>query len=293
MQLSSKSLSSFCASKKQPRVTCKAAAIAQKSLSGTMASLKKRGKVAFIPFLCAGDPDLETTALAVERLDKIGADVIELGVPYSDPLADGHVIQNAATRSLEKGTTLDKVIDMVKQISPKVKAPIVLFTYFNPILKKGVDNYAKILKDAGVSGLLVPDIPLEETDIVREACSKQGVELILLTTPTTPISRMKEITAKSQGFVYLVSVTGVTGARTSVEGRVKDLVQSLKSVSNKPICVGFGVSKPEHADEIVRMGAEGVICGSALVRVLGETQDKAKGLEEMEALAKSLRAVIP
>jgi len=272
---------------------CRAAAVAAKTVSGTMAELKSKGKVAFIPFLCAGDPDLETTAAALQKLDKIGADVIELGVPYSDPLADGPVIQGAATRALEKGTTLDAVIDIVRKVSPTMRAPIVMFTYYNPIMRRGVEKYIKQIKEAGASGLLVPDIPLEETHDIRKVCDKHGIELVLLTTPTTPQERMKAIAHNSQGFVYLVSVTGVTGMKENVEGRVESLVKMLHDVTDKPISVGFGVSKPEHAKQIVSWGAEGVICGSALVKALGESGSPAEGLAAMEKLATSLRAAIP
>lgn len=258
-----------------------------------MAELKAQKKTAFIPFLCAGDPDLETTATALRKLDEIGADVIELGVPYSDPLADGPVIHSAATRALQKGTTLDAVVAMVREVAPQLKAPLVLFTYFNPILRKGVDRFCQQIKVAGASGLLVPDIPLEETGAVRAACERAGLELVLLVTPTTPKQRMADIARASQGFVYLVSVTGVTGVQERVQARVEGLIDLLHSVTDKSIAVGFGVSRPEQARQIVEWGAEGVICGSALVRALGEAKSPAEGLAAMEALAKSLRDAIP
>lgn len=268
-------------------------AIAAKSVAGTMADLKSKGQVAFIPFIVAGDPDLETTALALQRLDAIGASVIELGVPYSDPLADGPVIQGAATRALEKGTSLDAVIDMVSKVSPSLKAPLVMFTYYNPIMRRGMDKFMSQIKAAGASGLLVPDIPLEETYAVREVCDRHGIELVLLSTPTTPPARMEAIAKASQGFVYLVSVTGVTGVKEQMETRVEGLVDALHGFTDKPVCVGFGVSKPEHAKQIVSWGAEGVICGSALVRALGESSSPAEGLKEMERIAASLKAALP
>eukprot|EP00877_Chromochloris_zofingiensis_P001086 jgi/Chrzof1/10979/Cz05g19120.t1 len=258
-----------------------------------MAELKAQGKVAFIPFLTAGDPNLDTTAIAVQKLDAVGADIIELGIPYSDPLADGAVIHTAATRALMKGTTLDAVINMLRTVAPKIKAPIILFTYFNPIIRKGMDTFCKQIKEAGASGLLVPDLPLEETSAIRAACERAGLELVLLTTPTTPKQRMAEIAKASQGFVYLVSVTGVTGIQDTMQARVEKLVESLHSVTDKPVAVGFGVSKPEHAQQIVSWGAEGVICGSALVKALGEASTPEEGLEAMERLARSLREAIP
>ncbi|EFJ45474.1 hypothetical protein VOLCADRAFT_105923 [Volvox carteri f. nagariensis] len=210
-----------------------------------------------------------------------------------DPLADGPVIQGAATRALEKHTTLDRVIEMVRRTAPAMKAPLVMFTYFNPIMRKGLDKFCKTIKEAGASGLLVPDLPLEETVAVRAACEAAGIELVLLTTPTTPQARMSAIAQASQGFVYLVSLTGVTGMKDQVESRVEGLVRTLQDVTDKPICVGFGVSRPDQAKQIVSWGANGVICGSALVKALGEAKSPAEGLQAMEDLARSLRAAIP
>ncbi|CAM6078496.1 unnamed protein product [Sphagnum tenellum] len=170
----------------------------------TMATLKVQGKVALIPYLTAGDPDLDTTAEAMQVLDMCGCDIIELGVPYSDPLADGPVIQAAATRSLAQGTTLDKVLDMLKQVVPNLKAPVVLFTYYNPILKRGPEVFMKAVKAAGASGMFLP------------SSNSFLLFRILLTTPTTPQNRAKVIAQASEGFVYLLSLTGVTGACESV-----------------------------------------------------------------------------
>ena len=245
------------------------------------------GRCALIPFIVAGDPDLATTAAAVRALDRHGADVIELGVPYSDPLADGPTIQAAAARALEKKTLLQEVIDMVAGVAPEVAAPIVMFTYFNPIMAMGLDTFCERIKAAGVAGLLVPDLPLEETGIVQEAAKKAGIELVLLVTPTTPEARMAKIAAASEGFVYLVSLAGVTGARAEVSDRVEELIQQLKRGTGKPVAVGFGVSQPEHAAKIKGWGADGVIVGSALVKALAE-----EGLDAMVDKIKSLRAAL-
>lgn len=267
--------------------------VARHTVSSKMAQLKAEKKVAFIPFLCAGDPDLATTEQALLALDKIGADVIELGVPYSDPLADGPVIHCAATRAIEKGVTLDRVLEMVGRVAPNLDAPLVLFTYFNPILRRGIDDFCQQVKAAGAAGLLVPDISLEDTGVVREGCHKAGLELVLLTTPTTPPARMAAIAAASEGFVYLVSVTGVTGVKTQVEARVEGLVKQLHELTDKPVSVGFGVSTAAQAQQIASWGAEGVIVGSALVRALGESGSADEGLAAMEKLACELRSAIP
>ncbi|CAD7697475.1 unnamed protein product [Ostreobium quekettii] len=258
-----------------------------------MEEIKASGRKAFIPYLCAGDPDLATTSLALKQIDEAGADVIELGVPYSDPLADGPAIQSAATRALQSGTTLDAVFDMLRALAPELQAPVIMFTYYNPILARGLDTFCRQLKDAGASGLLVPDLPLEETSEVREACAAAGLELVLLTTPTTPKDRMTEIARATQGFVYLVSVTGVTGVRDSVATGVEGLIDMLHNVTDKPVAVGFGISKQEHVQQVASWGAEGFIVGSALVRALGEASSPAEGLAALKNLATELRAAAP
>nr|AYM45666.1 tryptophan synthase alpha chain [Strobilanthes cusia] len=200
------------------------------SISETFVKLKERGEVALIPYITAGDPDLSTTAEALKVLDLSGSDIIELGVPYSDPLADGPVIQDAATRALARGTTFESIIEMLKDVIPQLSCPISLFTYYNPILKRGVDKFMTTVKDTGVHGLVVPDVPLEETEILRKEASSKNIELVLLTTPTTPTERMKAIAEASEGFLYLVSSVGVTGARSSINERVPALLRDIKEV---------------------------------------------------------------
>ncbi len=233
--------------------------------------LRSQGNCALIPFITAGDPDLETTATALQVLDQNGADFIELGVPYSDPLADGPVIQAAATRALAAGVTLDRVLAMVKALSPKLHAPLILFTYYNPILNRGIDPFMADIAAAGVAGLVVPDLPLEEVEALLTSAAAASVDVTLLVAPTSPPERIAAIAAQAQGFVYLVSVTGVTGTRSELQSRVKDLIDSLKQNTDKPIGVGFGVSDPDQAQQLKTWGADGVIVGSAFVkRLAGE-----------------------
>ncbi|ESW34478.1 hypothetical protein PHAVU_001G156200 [Phaseolus vulgaris] len=262
-------------------------------LSETFTRLKKEGKVAFIPYITAGDPDLSTTAEALKVLDSCGSDIIELGVPYSDPLADGPVIQAAATRSLAKGTNLNAIISMLKEVIPQLSCPIALFTYYNPILKRGTGGFMSLIRETGVHGLVVPDVPLEETETLRAEAKKNGIELVLLTTPTTPKDRMKAIVDAAEGFVYLVSSVGVTGARSSVSGNVQSLLQEIKEATTKPVAVGFGISKPEHVKQVAGWGADGVIVGSAMVKVLGEAKSPEEGLKELEAFTRSLKEALP
>ncbi|KAL8170317.1 hypothetical protein V2J09_022121 [Rumex salicifolius] len=244
-------------------------------LSETFARLKEQNKVAFIPYITAGDPDLSVTAEALKVLDSCGSDIIELGLPYSDPLADGPVIQAAATRALARGTDFNSVLSMLRKVVPELSSPIALFSYYNPILKRG---------------LVVPDVPLEETEILRKEAVKNSIELVLLTTPTTPVARMKAIVEASEGFVYLVSTVGVTGARTSVSGKVQSLLKEIKEATNKPVAVGFGISKPEHVAQVVSWGADGVIVGSAMVKLLGDAKSPEEGLKELELFTKSLKS---
>ncbi|XP_058105452.1 tryptophan synthase alpha chain-like [Magnolia sinica] len=262
-------------------------------ISETFSSLKKQGRVALIPYITAGDPDLSTTAEALKVLDTCGSDIIELGVPYSDPLADGTVIQAAATCALAKGISFDAIVSMLEEVVPQVSCPISLFTYYNPILKRGIHEFMSTIKDAGVHGLVVPDVPLEETKILREEAVKNKIELVLLTTPTTPTDRMKDIAEASEGFVYLVSSIGVTGARASVSTKVQSLLHEIKEATTKPVAVGFGISEPEHVKLVSGWGADGVIVGSAMVRLLGEAKSSKEGLRDLETFTKSLKAALP
>lgn len=276
----------------QSVMACAATSTEHGRVSQRMEECRQNQRTAFIPFLVAGDPSLEYTVKAIKALDAAGADVIELGVPYSDPLADGPTIQAAATRALQQGVILDKVIDVIRQVTPEITAPIVMFTYFNPIMARGLDRFCQQIKEAGASGLLVPDIPLEETTEIREVATSHGLDLVLLATPTTPTPRMKAIAEKTQGFVYLVSVTGVTGMRGSTESRVEGLIKQLRETTDKSIAVGFGVSGPEQAKQIKDWGADGVIVGSALVKALGESSGPEEGLKAMTDLASSIRGAI-
>jgi tryptophan synthase alpha chain len=262
------------------------------SVSSCFQSLRDRHRCALIPFITAGDPDLVTTAQALKTLDAAGADLIELGVPYSDPLADGPVIQAAATRALARGVKLDDVINMVAEVSPQIKAPIILFTYYNPILNKGVRNFLTQIAAAGVKGLVVPDLPLEEAEELLVPAAEIGIEVILLVAPTSSQERITAIAAKSQGFIYLVSVTGVTGVRSGgLDERVKGILANIRSITDKPIAIGFGISAPEHAKQVQEWGADGVIVGSAMVKRLAEGTPN-EGLESIDLFCHSLRSAI-
>ncbi|MBD6616810.1 tryptophan synthase subunit alpha [Komarekiella sp. 'clone 1'] len=261
------------------------------SISDYFQTLRTRQQCALIPFITAGDPNLETTAKALRILDRNGADFIELGIPYSDPLADGPVIQAAATRALHKGTKLEQVLEMLQTVSPSLKAPIILFTYYNPILHRGIKPFLASIATAGARGLVVPDLPLEEAEELIHTAASFGIEVILLVAPTSSQDRIEAIARQSQGFIYLVSVTGVTGMRSQLQERVKHLVKDLRSVTDKPIGVGFGISDPEQAHQVMEWGADAVIVGSAFVKRLAEGSP-IQGLQAVEQLCKELKVAI-
>jgi len=252
------------------------------SVSACLQALRAQSQCALIPFITAGDPDLETTAIALQTLDRAGADVIELGLPYADPLADGPTIQAAATRALRRGTRFEAVLEMVQATAGSLQAPLILFAYFNPIFHRGIEPFLERVAAAGIKGMVIPDLPLEEAAIVLEPAAERGIEVTLLIAPNSPPERIAAIAQKSQGFIYLVSVTGVTGARAAVASRVKDLLPQLRAVTDKPIGVGFGISQPEHARQVKLWGADAAIVGSAIVQRLasGSPGDSLRAVEQ-------------
>jgi tryptophan synthase alpha chain len=261
------------------------------SVSDCFKSLRDRAQCALIPFITAGDPDLETTAKALQILDKSGADLIELGVPYSDPLADGPIIQAAATRALGRGVKLEDVLHLVKTVGNEIEAPIILFTYYNPIYYRGIDGFLRQIADAGVRGLVVPDLPLEEAQILLKPAAEMGIEVTLLIAPTTSVERIQAIAQQSQGFIYLVSVTGVTGMRSQIATKVQDLLSTIRSTTDKPIGVGFGISAPEQALQVKQWGADAAIVGSAFVKRLAEGTPE-QSLESIAQFCQSLKQAI-
>jgi len=243
-------------------------------------ALRQQQRCALMPFLMAGDPDLAATRDALLALQANGADLIELGIPYSDPLADGPVIQAAASRALAAGTTPGQVLEMLTSLKEELAIPLVLFTYTNPLLNRGMEPFCAAAAAAGAAGLVVPDLPLEEAEKLSTIASSHGLDLVLLVAPTTPPERMVRIHATSRGFTYLVSVTGVTGVRTALGSRVEPLVQQLKAAGPTPVAVGFGISGPEQARQVRQWGADGAIVGSALVRAMAEAQESGESVAE-------------
>jgi len=227
--------------------------------------LKKKKQKAFIAFLTAGDFGLSTTKKLVLEFDKRGADAIELGVPFSDPVADGHTIQASSERALRRGTRLQDIIKLVGQLRRSTEIPIVLMGYYNPVLKYGLKRFVSDCVRRGVDGAIIPDLPPDEADELMAAAKKAGFATIFLLSPTSTPDRIKLVSGKSKGFIYYVSLTGITGARASLPRELVSRVRLIKRYSDKPVCVGFGVSRPGQVSEIAK-AADGIIVGSAIVK---------------------------
>jgi tryptophan synthase alpha chain len=238
----------------------------------TFKRLKSARRKAFIAYITAGDPDIATTARLVLEISRAGADIIELGVPFSDPIADGPTIQAASQRALAGGVTVRKIFGLVKSLRSKTDIPLVFMTYYNPVLRYGLKEFFSACRKSGVDGVIVPDLPCEESADLVKAARSSGVATIFLVAPTTIRRRMKYIAGKSKGFIYYVSLTGVTGARRALPPDIRANIRRIKAVTDKPVAVGFGVSTGAQAAALAGM-ADGVIVGSAIVRTIGEKKN--------------------
>ena len=265
-------------------------------LKDKFAALKKEGRAAFVPFITAGDPDMETSFAILESLPAAGADVIELGLPFTDPMADGPAVQASSVRALKAGASTAKVLKMVEKFRKKDKTtPIVLMGYYNPVHAYGTAKFVKDVAQAGVDGLIVVDLPMEEDEVLRVPARVQGVDLIRFVTPTTDDARLKRIVADASGYLYYVSVAGVTGTKAVPEEEVRAALTRIRAATALPCAVGFGIRSPEQASAIARI-ADGVVVGSAIVgRVAdnmghGKERVVAEVLELTRALAGSTHA---
>jgi tryptophan synthase alpha chain len=236
-------------------------------------------RAALMPYLMGGYPDLETSRRIGLAYADVGADLIELGVPFSDPLADGPVIHAAATAALGAGATLPGVLEVARALAPRV--PVTLMCYANVVLARGLERFADALEEAGVSGLIVPDLPLEEAPEARRACDRRGLALVPLVAPNTPEARLAQIGALARGFVYTVSLTGTTGERRDSAADLESVIARAAAHTEVPVAVGFGIGTPEQAADAAAAGADGVIVGSRLVRAAGEAQDPAAAVGEL------------
>ncbi|WP_298406208.1 tryptophan synthase subunit alpha [uncultured Chloroflexus sp.] len=234
-------------------------------IAETFARLRSEGRIALMPYLTVGFPERESTLELVPALEAAGASLFELGVPFSDPLADGTTIQRATQRALEHGVTMADCLATVAELRARhVAAPLLLMGYYNPLLRYGIDRACADLASAGGDGWIIPDLPLEEAADLRQIAAKHQLDLILFIAPTTPPARIAQIVAHASGFIYIVSLTGVTGARQALAGNLADLIATVRQQTDLPLVVGFGISQPAHVAEVARI-ADGAIVGSALI----------------------------
>jgi len=250
---------------------------------------KRNGRATFIPYITAGDPNLEATVELVRGLSRAGADVIELGVPFSDPIADGPTNQRAAERALAAGTTLGGVLAAVEVIRQDLEIPIVLFSYANPVVRYGIGRFAEDAAAAGIDGVLFTDVPAEEMAPFEEELSASGLDLIMLVTPTSDRRRMKAAARFGGGFLYLVSRTGVTGVREGLDAELSSNIRTARKASKLPVAVGFGISSPEQVAGVAAL-ADGVVVGSAIVSRVGALGACDELVDEIEAFSAELSA---
>jgi tryptophan synthase alpha chain len=263
------------------------------AITETFQKLKSRREAALIGYVTAGDPKPQYTPKIAEALIKGGVDILELGLPFSDPIADGPTIQAASVRALNAGATPRKVLEMARKIRQAHDVPVVVMTYYNPVFRMGLDSFFRLAKDYMIDGVIVPDLPVEEAGDYKQAASERGVDTIFLAAPSTSIQRLPKIVECTSGFLYLVSHFGVTGAKATVEESTIQLIKHVLPYTrgHVPLAVGFGVSKPEHARCIIKAGADGVIVGSAFVNIIAKNQGNTDSmLEELEEMAHKLKA---
>jgi tryptophan synthase alpha chain len=257
----------------------------------TFETLRAKKEKALIPYIMAGDPYLERTEELVLAMEQAGADIIELGVPFSDPIADGPVIQQAGQRALKWKTSLKDILKLVADIRKKSDIPLILMTYYNPILKFGIEAFFKAAGTSGVDGLIIPDLPPEEGRNVLEQSRRSGVDWVLLSAPTTPMNRLKFLSQQTQGFLYYVTLTGITGASLKDLSEVRARLKMIRRMTNKPVAVGFGVSRPDQARALGKM-ADGVIVGSAIVRLIEQNSENPDLSSVVAVLVKELKKAL-
>lgn len=255
----------------------------------TFARLRTTQERALVPFITGGDPDLDTTEALVLAMAESGADLIEIGVPFSDPTAEGPTIQRANERALAGGASLRRILERVKSLRPRVDVPLLLMGYANPFYAMGVEGFVEAAAEVGVDGVIVVDLPPEEGEALYHAAERRGIDPVLLAAPTTVENRLKLLAGRTRGFLYYVSLTGVTGARDTVAEGVEERVRALQALSDTPVCVGFGVSTPEHA-RTVGAFADGVVVGSALVDRIDRAGSPDEAVEEAARFVAELKS---
>lgn len=259
-----------------------------KRLKDVFERCEARGERALITFITAGDPSVGGTRQILDEIDRAGADIIELGIPFSDPMADGPTIQASSERALKKHTNINSVLGLVSDLRKKSDIPVILFGYYNPVFHYGVDKFARDAARAGADGVLIVDLPPEESSELKAACDKRGLDLIYLLTPTSDSSRIKIVTKSASGFIYYVSVTGVTGARKALPKEVESSVRRIKKVAKVPVAVGFGVSSTEQTRQIAAY-ADGVVVGSAIVNIISKQKNAKSAALSVGRFVKKLK----
>ncbi len=258
-------------------------------LTQTFEALRLRGERALVAYFTAGDPSLADSRRLVLEAARRGADVIELGVPFSDPIADGPVIQRAGMRALARGTSLARVLETVATLRAEMRVPLVLFTYYNPLLAFGLKAFARTAAEEGVDGVIVVDLPIEEAGPLATEAEAAGLDLVQLVAPTSTPERVRRIARRSRGFIYAVSLTGVTGERRELPRDLEAQIRTLRLVTTKPVCVGFGIGHPAQVAAVGRL-ADGVIVGSAIVRLVEERADSATLVDDLGDFIEALKA---
>jgi tryptophan synthase alpha chain len=258
-------------------------------ISQTFEHLQKTHERALIPYVTAGDPDLEMTKRLVREMVRRGGDIIEIGVPFSDPLADGPIIQRASQRALQGGATLRKILQTVSELRHDVDVPLVLMTYYNPVLHYGEEAFVADALDAGVDGIIVPDLPPEEGQSLMELTTDTPLEMIFLAAPTSTSARLALISEASRGFIYYVSRLGTTGVRDQLADDLRIMLEKVRASTSKPIAVGFGVSTPEHVRLVADL-ADGVVVASAILKLMEDLEDRTDRLDHVGDFVAALKA---
>jgi tryptophan synthase alpha chain len=264
---------------------------ADRSLTAAFDRIRHEKRPGLITYTTAGDPDLERSAEILKALDRAGADVLEVGVPFSDPLADGPAIQRATERALAAGGNLTATLAMIERVRPEISAPIVVFSYANPLMRMGLDVFASRAAGAGVNGVLVLDLPIEEADVLREAMNSSGLDTIFLLSPTTTDARVARASELGSGFLYGISRLGVTGVRSEVASGARAMVRRIRALTTMPIAVGFGISTPEHVAEVCGF-ADAAVVGSALVSMIAEASASDHLIDRVENYVGWLRGAV-
>lgn len=252
------------------------------------ARLREAGERALVPFVTAGDPDLDTTEELVLAMVEAGADLVEIGVPFSDPVAEGPTIQRSSERALARGSTLRRILERVRRLRPQTDAPLLLMGYANPFYAMSVDGFVDTAAEVGIDGIIVPDLPPEEGADLYEAAARRGIDGVLLAAPTTQPARLQMLARRTRGFLYYVSLTGVTGARESLAEGVEAGVRAVRAFADIPVCVGFGISTPAQAAEVGRY-ADGIVVGSALVDRIEQAEGRREVVSHVSALVSELK----